>query len=522
MLAWLLYLTVVCGTLGLAGLLFERTARAHHRATRWIWVGTMLGSILVPFIVSMVSRDFPSRHHNQQSAQPTSEVDWRQFSRAPQIDLGSVDADWKGGGEEFDRVIRAVWLISSIATGSFLLVGCLRIQSLRRRWRSNVFESIPVWVAPDMGPAVVGIVRPRIVVPESLFRYPLDVQRLVVAHEYAHARSFDASLSALAFGVLVLMPWNLVLWWQARRLRLAIEVDCDRRVLRAGYDIRQYVETLVDFGIQRNKPMGAVVAMSEAASSLERRIALMNSPKLTRLTHVTVAFVTLALGSATAATQFEPPKATLLATATLDQPVKFGLEQFVGSYEFATVTVLEIHRAGGKLSVQFPGASPDSLERAGTDSFRYMGIDASITFSRDPDGQVNGLTFHQNGADTLAPRIGGDRVREINNQLAEHVKNHTPYPGSEAALRRLVEGILTGKPNYAEMSAQLAGGTRAMLANFQATFQSMGVIRSIAFKGISPTGWDLFGVQHEHGSASWQIALDSKGIIVGALVHSDT
>jgi len=199
MLAWLLYLTVVSGTLGIAGLSFERTARAHHRATRWIWVGTMLGSILVPFIASIVSTEYPSSHRNQQSAQPTSEVDWRQFRRAPWIDPESLTSNWKGG-EEFDRVIRAGWLIGSMATGSFLFLGCLRIQSLRRRWRSRVFERIPLWVAPDMGPAVVGIARPRIVVPESLFRYPLDVQRLVVAHEYAHARSFDSSLSALAFG----------------------------------------------------------------------------------------------------------------------------------------------------------------------------------------------------------------------------------------------------------------------------------------------------------------------------------
>ncbi|HYK49496.1 MAG TPA: M56 family metallopeptidase, partial [Terriglobales bacterium] len=409
----------------------------------------MLGSILVPWIASMSSTDFPSRHHNPQSAQSTSEVGERRLNLTRWIDLGSLDANWRGGGEGLDRVIRAVWLISSIATGAFLLAGCLRIQSLRRRWRSGVFESIPLWVAPDMGPAVVGIVRPRIVVPESLFRYPLEVQRLVVAHEYAHARSFDSSLSALAFAVLVLMPWNPALWWQARRLRLAIEVDCDRRVLRAGCDLHQYVKTLVEFGIQRNNPMGAVVAMSEAASSLERRIAVMSSPKLASLTGVTVAFVTLAIGSASAATQFEPPKAALLAIATTTSPAKFGLEQFVGSYEFATVTILEIHRAGDKLSILFPGASPDALERAGTDVFRYTGIEASITFNRNSDGQVNGLTFHQNGADTLAPRISGDRLREINSRLAQHIRNHAPYPGSEAALRRLVEGILAGNPKYA-------------------------------------------------------------------------
>lgn len=36
------------------------------------------------------------------------------------------------------------------------------------------------------------------------------------------------------------MPWNPALWWIVRRLRLAIETDCDRRVLHAGTDVHAY------------------------------------------------------------------------------------------------------------------------------------------------------------------------------------------------------------------------------------------------------------------------------------------
>ncbi|UUZ52386.1 hypothetical protein LP419_22985 [Massilia sp. H-1] len=43
----------------------------------------------------------------------------------------------------------------------------------------------------------------------------------------------DPQLLGLALLVLVAMPWNLPMWWQLRRLRHAIEVDCDARVLAA-------------------------------------------------------------------------------------------------------------------------------------------------------------------------------------------------------------------------------------------------------------------------------------------------
>ena len=36
------------------------------------------------------------------------------------------------------------------------------------------------------------------------------------------------------------MPWNLALWWQLRRLRLAVEMDCDNRVVAALGDPNPY------------------------------------------------------------------------------------------------------------------------------------------------------------------------------------------------------------------------------------------------------------------------------------------
>ena len=73
------------------------------------------------------------------------------------------------------------------------------------------------------------------------------------------------------------MPWNLPLWWQLRRLRYAIEVDCDARVLAGGLDPAHYGETLIAVGERQSAYVGAVAAMSESRSFLEERIRIMIS-----------------------------------------------------------------------------------------------------------------------------------------------------------------------------------------------------------------------------------------------------
>jgi TonB family protein len=71
------------------------------------------------------------------------------------------------------------------------------------------------------------------------------------------------------------MPWNPVVWWQLKRLRAAIEVDCDARVLKSGADRVSYSEALL-WVRQRSGglPFGAI-ALTEPVSDLERRIRIM-------------------------------------------------------------------------------------------------------------------------------------------------------------------------------------------------------------------------------------------------------
>ena len=95
-------------------------------------------------------------------------------------------------------------------------------------------------------------------------------------HERQHLQARDPILLQAAALVVVLMPWNVVAWWLVRRLRLAVELDCDARVLAAGSDLRAYGNLLLDVCARRVRS-GVVLspALFERTSSLTRRIMAM-------------------------------------------------------------------------------------------------------------------------------------------------------------------------------------------------------------------------------------------------------
>ena len=95
-------------------------------------------------------------------------------------------------------------------------------------------------------------------------------------HEREHVTARDPTVLQAAALIAVLMPWNVVTWWLLRRLRLAVELDCDARVLAAGRDSRAYGNLLLDVCARRVRS-GVVLspALFERTSSLARRIMAM-------------------------------------------------------------------------------------------------------------------------------------------------------------------------------------------------------------------------------------------------------
>jgi hypothetical protein len=96
-----------------------------------------------------------------------------------------------------------------------------------------------------------------------------------VQHEDEHRRAGDHALLAGACTAVCLMPWNIALWWLLLRTRLAVELDCDARVLRRGVQPRSYGSLLLEIaGRTRGRPFGAP-ALTDSRTHLERRLIAM-------------------------------------------------------------------------------------------------------------------------------------------------------------------------------------------------------------------------------------------------------
>jgi hypothetical protein len=144
-------------------------------------------------------------------------------------------------------------------------------------------DGVPVLLSPSTGPAVIGLFRSRIVLPQWVVDdAPDDVRALLMEHEREHLRAGDPRLLAVGLAAVALMPWNPAAWWQLRRLRLAVEVDCDARVLARRADVRAYGTLLLEVGRRGTGGRLLAAAFSEPASFLERRIRIMTSPRVRR------------------------------------------------------------------------------------------------------------------------------------------------------------------------------------------------------------------------------------------------
>ena len=174
----------------------------------------------------------------------------------------------------FDGMLLMVWMAFSVGLAMYAVVGTGDFLQRRRAWRPGTLLGQSVLWSRDTGPAVVGLIRPTVVLPAWVRALEPRKQKLILAHEQEHRWAGDAVLRFAATALLVVFPWNPVLWYQFRRLCLAIELDCDHRVMeRLPHRRWLYGDLLFQFGSNTRPRVGmALAAFAEQRSFLEKRI----------------------------------------------------------------------------------------------------------------------------------------------------------------------------------------------------------------------------------------------------------
>lgn len=208
------------------------------------------------------------------------------------------------------------------------------------------------------------------------------------------------------------------------------------------------------------------------------------------------------------AEQMKPRKAI-----TID-PVQF--DKYVGYYRLGQAVIIHITRDGGHFYEQVIGQPRVEMFPESLDKFFLTVVAAQFSFDTDASGHVAGLVLHQNGLEQHAVRIDDATARKYEAALAERIKAKKPSPGTKAAVLREIEAFRNGKVDYDKLSPGLAAETKKQISVLQQGVQKLGPVKSITFKGVLPSGMDVYAVAFANGNTQWRIApLTAGGKIEG-------
>jgi TonB family protein len=216
--------------------------------------------------------------------------------------------------------------------------------------------------------------RPEIILPAWVLDLDRSDQRLVIAHEQEHVRGHDPALLVFAAVAVTVVFWNPLLWYMLRRIREAVELDCDRRVLRVHPDARAYAGLLLSVASRSQASLLPVAGLATSVSSLELRFRLMKKNPTSRRGYSlisTVAIVGL-LG---------------VATAMIPRPVR--------GVKASAIPTQSGQRAMGRVRVTSP---------SGSVTYRVYGTGGTFTELGKPSRAK---------IDTLSESLGGDAVADL-------------------------------------------------------------------------------------------------------------
>jgi len=319
---WMFASMALAAALGGAAFALERAMRFLQREGRAPWMAAMVAAVAWPALASLLA---PAE---------TQSVSMRALGAATNasVMLPNVSPDattsWLVRLGTLDQPLLVVWFVASALLLVRLGWALAALHRAALRAPLAVIDDTAVRVTPDVGPAVFALWRAHLLLPQWLMDLDVPLRRMVMAHEREHVRARDPQLIVATFVLVAFMPWNAPLWWLARRLRIASELDCDARVLRTGTDAHTYGHLLLLIA-QRQANARFLPMMAGAPSTLHARIIAMSAPRPKRpalqaalLSFLALAFVAFGASPALA----RPLASARRALTTVFEPLPQGVQ----------------------------------------------------------------------------------------------------------------------------------------------------------------------------------------------------
>ena len=264
MTAWVLYAIQIGVCVAAAAWSADALGRMARYPVRFVWFGAAVLSFALPVGMPLLA-PVSGRYVQPADLSSLSFVQTSVLSvqhRVPALSSTSIGT---------------AWAVATMLVALCFAFVFLRMRRESRRWPATDFHGHRVRVAPSTGPMVLGVIRPEIILPRWVLNRSVDEQQLIVAHEVEHLAARDQILLGVACTLAALMPWNPACWFIVSRIRLAIEIDCDARVLKRGVSPRSYGSLLIDVAECSSPYLLGTTGLAGRASHLRLRILAMQS-----------------------------------------------------------------------------------------------------------------------------------------------------------------------------------------------------------------------------------------------------
>jgi hypothetical protein len=169
------YVTLVALLFGFAALVTERGFAIRGWPRRWLWIASLLTSLVFPTMMILTAHttpppiahaqrhDLPVNTESQNSQNPAANEIAPQPGAAREPG-SNANTRWRWA-PDLDSLLRYAWLGSSLGVLGFYLSGWLGLSRLARQWPRDQLDGTWVRTSTGVGPAVLGHFRPEIIVP---------------------------------------------------------------------------------------------------------------------------------------------------------------------------------------------------------------------------------------------------------------------------------------------------------------------------------------------------------------------